>query len=293
MKNKIIALLLAAAGFVLAAVPPAYAQYPIPGQKPTPISTAVSADDTDVALLIKYVGGTATSADVAVAANGDITLRVTAAVDTAIGCPTAGTGIIDVSDAACDTMGEVVDRINQQGTNWRAVLLDSMRADSSNDTILTIAATEATVTGGLALRIDTDVAFKNSRALVPCRLIECYINPSGPLPRPGLHQNPWAGLQSLLYVMNSTSTYASGTSQMQIWSVRATNRGDAGAEVATQLYGVAAGATTVNKVLDFVGAFGLGILGNRDEKMIVRVNNSAAMASVALYAYGVQFTYLP
>ena len=90
-----------------------------------------------------------------------------------------------------------------------------------------------------------------------------------------------------------TGVGASGTSQMQIWSVRATNRGDAGAEVATQLYGVAAGATTVNKVLDFVGAFGLGILGNRDEKMIVRVNNSAAMASVALYAYGVQFTYLP
>src|SRR5512147_2393037 len=78
------------------------------------VSDAISAVSTDIGLYVKYVGASQTgTATVAVdAATGDIAFVVNGAADTTIGCPTA-TGTIDVSNAACDTMGEVLDVINK------------------------------------------------------------------------------------------------------------------------------------------------------------------------------------
>src|SRR5262245_32723073 len=95
-----------------------------------PVSQALTTDDTDVAFLIRHVG-TAVSGTVQVS-SGDVLLKVGAqgseAADTTItGCGgTAGT--LDVDNTACDTLGELVDRINASA-NWKAVILDGLRTD--------------------------------------------------------------------------------------------------------------------------------------------------------------------
>ena len=132
------------------------------------VSVSVT-DDTGIAMLVRYVGSN-TSATVAVAAGGDLTFQVGGAAYTGFKCPGGGSnGVIDVSDPACDTMGKLVDIVNASGSDFRAVLIDSLRADSSDNTIVTIGATQVTRTDGLPLNIDTDVALLDSRALVSNR----------------------------------------------------------------------------------------------------------------------------
>jgi hypothetical protein len=269
----------------------------------TPVSNALGGDDSDIAFYIKYTG-TSGNATVAVAANGDITLQDAGAADTTLECPISGAlgGIIDVSDAACDTLGEVVDVVNSSTTGvWRAVIVDGVRSDSSNDSFLTFGATQATLAAGLAIKWDTDtVGFKSTIALVPSAYrnsIQPWLATRAATTAPQLVRNPFAGTMTRFLIANATSTYASGTSVYEIHSVRVNNVATAGSgtaipvqgsEVDTILYSTAAGATTVNKVFDFST---FGVIGNPDEKMVVRLKNSAAMASTVHYAYGQQFKY--
>ena len=284
MKTKILAFSLAILG--LLALGGHTAVVSAQAANPFPVAAYVSADDSDVALLVRYVG-TATSADVAVdAGTGDLTFRVSAAAYTGFECPIAAPlgGVIDVSNAACDTMGEVVDIINGYCTgcssDFRAVLVDSMRADSSNDTIVTIGATEVTLIDGLALNIDTSVAFIESRALIPERTMKAFMSPQG-----RVHLNPQFGTQGQLFWMEGYSTYGAGTSLMEVYSVKSTNKvGAPGSEGVTTLWSEDAGATTVNKQLtqfQFIKP-----RARPHEKLIVRITNSAAMATVRLLANG-------
>lgn len=257
---------------VLALAAIAYAQ--------TPVAVSVS-DDTGIAALVRYVGSNS-SATVAVAANGDLTFQVGGAAYSGFECPVSGGlgGIIDVSDAACNTLGEVIDTINGNCTgcssDFRAVLVDSLRTDSSNDTLVTFSATETTLTKGVQLNIDTDVALLDSRALVLNRTdISGYLG--GP-PNFRLLENPNGGTNPSLRYYSITSTYGSGTSTSTIYSVKVSNK-TAGSETATVLYGPqAAGATTVAKNFDFLVQ---PIAGRPHEKIVVRTVNSAAMASTS------------
>lgn len=252
---------------------------------PTPTFAAVS-DDTAIGMLVRYVGS-ASSATVAVSAGGDITFQVSAAAYTGFECPVSGAlgGIIDVSDAACDTLGEVVDIINASGSDFRAVLIDGLRSDSSNDTLLTFSATQVTRRDGYPLYLDTDVALFDSRALVPNRTdISGYLG--GP-PNHYLLQNPYSwGPTARPYLRwyEAKSTYGSGTSLAYVYSVKAVNKA-AGSETVTTLWGPeAGGATTATKQFSYWQTNNLP--GRPYEKLMVRLVNSAAMASTGGFASG-------
>jgi hypothetical protein len=254
----------------------------------TSLSYAIT-DDTGIAMLVRYVGSN-TSATVAVdAGTGDLTFQVGGSAVTTFECPVSGAlgGIIDVSNAACDTMGEVVDTINGNCStctapgDFRAVLVDSLRSDTSTDAIVTIGATQVTRTDGLQLNIDTSTVFLDSRALVPNRTnIAGYLG--GP-PNYPLLENPFGGLQANVRYYSVTSTYGSGTSLVSFVAVKPSNK-SAGSETTRNLYGPqAAGATTVAANFDFLTA---PLQARRGEKILARTVNSAAMASTAGFVTG-------
>lgn len=279
--KKIIAL-----AFALAAV---VAVVAVAQSSPTPVAASI-ADDTGIAMLVRYVGSN-TSADVAVdAGTGDLTFRVGGVAVSTFECPVSGGlgGVIDVSNAACNTMGEVVDTINGNCTgctapgDFRAVLIDSLRSDSSVDALVTISATELTRTDGLQLNIDTSTAFLDSRALVPNRTnIAGYLG--GP-PSYKLLENPYGGLgQAFLRYYSITETYGSGTSLISFVSVKPSNK-SAGAETVTTLYGPVAGpATTETKNIDFIAN---PLPARLHEKLVVRTVNSAAMGTTSGFGAG-------
>lgn len=271
-----------------------------------PAGRAIGADDTDVAILVRHVGtGTENSGLVAVAAGGDLTFTAgavgaEAAVDD-FECPVSGAlaGVIDVSDAACDTIGEVVDTINGACStclkgNWFAVAIDALATDSSNDSLLTISATSARPINGLELKWDTDtVGFNSTIAVVPleARRMPFYLR--GVPDAPKLHPKPFVNSRGVLLSANATSTYGSGSSAYKVFSVAQTvSAGQDTTETITQLYQEPAGATTVNKL--FGGANGFapyGLYSRKDEKLVARLSNTAAMASAIHSAYGLFMRY--
>jgi hypothetical protein len=252
----------------------------------TPVGVQFT-DDTGIAMLVRYVGSNS-SATVAVdAGTGDLTFQVGGSAYTGFECPVAGAlgGIIDVSNAACNTMAEVVDTINGSCTgcssDFRAVLIDSLRTDTSTDAIVTIGATQVTRTDGLQLNIDTSVALIESRALIPNRTnIAGYLG--GPATGFRLLENPYAGQWPFLRWFEGFSTYGAGTSSMSVYSVKPSNK-VSGAETVSTLWGPEAmGATTVNKQFTY---WQNNLLpGRRNEKLIVRVTNTNAMATTGGFA---------
>lgn len=270
----------------------AQAQYPYDSRF-DPASGANSAVNTDVALVVRYIGnqvGNGVSGTVTVAAGGDITFKSGAygseAADTTLECPVSGAlgGVIDVSDTACDTLGEVVDIINASA-NWRAVILDGFRSDSSNDTLAAMSETKANVKSGLNLVWDAGVAFKSTIALTRLRSMTDYLSGSAGTT---LNPNPFSGSVTSFIIGNEKTTFGSGTSTYAVSSCTERYATTGGAETCTTLYSTAGGDTTVAAVLDFRP---YGLLGNKDSKLVVRVTNSAAMTAAVQYAYGLVWFY--
>jgi hypothetical protein len=265
----------------------------------------LSADDTDVALLIERTDGAA--GFVTVSAAGDLLLEQTdnATADTDIECDAsiaaAGSrnGTIDVSVAACDTLGEICDIINSQGDDeWACVILDGLASDTAgpSGTGFILAATNTaasrSVDGGAKIFWDTSAAWTSTIALVPpeLRKIESYyyVNSTN---HKTFHQDVFSrpGYESWLY-SNATSTYGSGTSTYTITSVDISFPSGSydidGTETATVLYSKAGGATTVAAEFATFATYGLPMPFG--DKVVARLTNSAAMASVshtALAAY--------
>lgn len=240
-------------------------------------------DDANIAFIVYYVGSSE-SGKVAVAAGGDLTFTEgvessEAAVDD-FECPVSGGlgGVIDVSDAACNTIGEVMNIVNVSGSGFRIVPVDSLLSDSSNDTLVTFSAAQVNSEKGLAVNIDTDVAFLASIALTAAP-----DDASGMLePVSGkLVANPYLGQRAVLFSANGTSTYASGTSTWQVLSVKPNYKVGTSSETVTTLYTQPAGATTANNVLTLPS---LGLIGRHDEKLILRISNSAAAATTTINA---------
>jgi len=109
--------------------------------KVTPVSTNINAADVSPAIVIKYFPPQGGSADaltptVAVEADGNLTFTVAAAAYTGFELPVSGAlgGVIDVSDAEANTVGEVVDAINSTPISFstgyfRAALVNALRSD--------------------------------------------------------------------------------------------------------------------------------------------------------------------
>lgn len=243
------------------------------------VSDAISAVSTDVGLYVKYVGASQTgTATVAVdAATGDIAFVVNGGADTSIGCPTA-TGTIDVSNAACDTMGEVLDVINKTA-NWRAVLGGMLRSDSSNNTLITLSATVASGPRGLGLLKDTVVALNITLDLTPNftpagRSIGYFMAPSPNTTVNKLNPNAFNGLRTLITNIRENITSSGTVGQFVVYGVTQThaNSGSTAyvnSETVRTIWSETGAATTVEKVRDF-NAFPLyGVAG---ERILVRIS---------------------
>lgn len=250
------------------------------------VAQAVSAVSTDTPLVVKYIGSSAIAKLAVDASTGDLTFTqgaVGTETDTTLECPVSGAlgGVIDVSNAACDTLGEVVDIINAS-TDWRAVIVDGLRADSANNTLITLAADAGVqAPGGLGLLNDGTVSLTMTRALTDKRTMASYLGGGNTL-----LVNPFRGERTVAYQFSATTTYSSGTSTLQVISVKPDIRN--GSETATVVWSAAGGATTVLGTLNFQP---FGIFGRKDEKLLVRVLNSAVMTAATGNAYGNEYKY--
>lgn len=254
-----------------------------------------SAISTEPMVLVKYTGTNANGGTVTVAAGGDITFSqgavgastadATLECDASIAATGSRNGIFDLStpNAACDTLGEVVDLINNQGSNWVAVIVHGRRSDSTDNAFITLSETAANSVDGLGLLADGTVLFKQSRALVPSAALKIgfYIVGSGRTART-LKADPFKGYTALLTSLTATTTYGSGTSAHGIYCIAVTNSLVTGSETVTS-YAKAAGATTVEATWT-PSAYGLACPAG--QKMLIRTDNSAAASAATLYITG-------
>jgi len=293
MKTK--TLLILAAVLALASLP-AYAAVHDKIDAGTPTGGALVAVSTDTAMLVQYVGGVAGGGEVTVAAGGDVSLTVAGAADTTTECPVAGAygGVMTVANASCDTLGELCDAINFSD-DWRCVLVNALRSDSSNNTLATIGATDADLDAGLALKWDTAVALHMTQAVIPNEIIRGFYLRGGN-DDSAIVENPWAGSQSAL-LSYSTNVTTGGAATVNVYSVLPINKRSVlnaagtgfigGSETVTTLFTIAGGATGV--VREFLPPV-LPILGRRGEKLVVRTTATVNLTVPIISYHGVIFT---
>jgi hypothetical protein len=260
-----------------------------------PTGKYLSAVSTDTALVVRYVGQAAGGGEIDVAAGGDITLTVGGAADTSTECPIAGAygGVIDVSDASCNTLGEVCDAINFSD-DWVCAIVAGLRTDSSNNT-LSDTTLNADAKGGANLPWDTAVALQMTQALIPDETLAGFATMDVALPR--LLENPFKDSQAALFYFSGNIT-TSGAATISIYSVAVKNvkpaintagTGFTGAsETVTTLLSVPGGATTVTKALDFTH---WPLLGRRGEKLIIRESATTDYTVPLISSWGTYFKY--
>lgn len=275
MKIKVFALA------VLLGALPAYAQ--------APVSTFFTSDTAGtVAMIVKYIGTTSAATVEVDAATGDIEFELnnvddSTNVDTAGACLTGVANSLDVSDGGCDTFGEVADMINAS-THWRAVLVSALRSDTTINTLQTQAEVQATRTDGLALYLDSAVADWAGNALVPTGCltnISCYMTPAGKL-----LENPFGGKRIQLRFLEGLSTFDT-TGTFRVYSVKVSNKA-AGSEIVTTMLSTATGASTVNAVA--LSLVTMPLSGRPNEKMIVRIESTAATSTFTVHALGEEYS---
>lgn len=301
---------------VLANIAQAQASYNVAVPKGTSSVAGEVLEDGDTALFCKYIGTNACGSIAVDASTGDLTFTDgTCGAESATStfeCPVSAPlgGVIDVSNAACNTVGEVVDIVNAS-SNWRCLPYAALRADDLNGlsnagSLVTISATLATGPNGLGLKYDSSVFASSTKVLASTSPSN---QPSGyALLSPGgnstsFNKNPWANDQYLLSAASVRSTYASGTSLIYVYAVER-NFAAAGSETVTTLWGpVTAGATTYEMALGSctvgdaaasddgcVTAWGIGgLLAPPGNEVLVRVTNSAAMSVNVVAVNGLKF----
>lgn len=265
------------------------------------VSDAISAVSTDIGIYIKYVGATQTgTATVAVdAATGDLAFVVNGGADTTIGCPTA-TGTIDTSDAACDTMGEVLDVINKT-TNWRAVLGGMIRSDSSNNTLITRSAAVASGPEGLALLKDTAVALNITLDLTPNftpstqgRSMGFFFGESPAGSSAKLIPNAFDGLRTLVTNIRENITSGGTIGQFVVYGVKQTHTALGSTsyvnkETVRTIWSETGAATTVQLIPGPFNAFPL--YGAYGERVLVRISAGTNLTVPLVNAAGVLQKY--
>jgi len=216
-------------------------------------------DDTDVALVIKYVGAQA-SASITVS-SGDITFKQgpvgSLVVDPSIDSGGNDPGVIDVSDANANTFGEVVDLINAS-SNWKAYLVGALRADNANaSTGSLLDFTERTLTPGTDSELVQDTS----------KVLNMSIRVGSRTKVNGTEEHSAAEIYRII----SKNTFGSGTSLIQVYEI------DEAAKSETKVFEKAGGATTVEQDLNFV-ADGRGSIATSKtgKHLVVRMIGSAA-----------------
>lgn len=132
----------------------------------------ITAVSTDTGIELQYFGSQK-YADVAVdATTGDITVKHGAdssseVVDTSVGLPTAN-GVFDVSDATVNTVGELIDYLDES-SNWRGRPVAMRRADLLTNTLITKSQTECKLNPTALLR-DTTIAVQTNTYTIGVRV---------------------------------------------------------------------------------------------------------------------------
>ena len=231
------------------------------------VNSAVVADNQAVAMVVKYVG--AGLGEISVSTNGDVyffrtTSGTSVTLDTAVSG--AGSGFIDVSNASYNTVGEVVDRINTF-TNWRAMILDSLRSDSSNDTFL--ARTRSAVgvqSTGAHVFTDTDIAAAEQLTYTICQFRNFG---SDGRTAGGPSQANW---QACLRRLENRAVYVTGTLQYRVY----TRSGNTETEVNRAQAGTTNSGTTINLAN---GQLDGGIFGPVGASLVIRLRGTSTLGT--------------
>jgi hypothetical protein len=258
-----------------------------------PVNVVVSADDTDVALLIRYVGSE-TSATVEVNAGGDLLFEAAAAADTTINPAAtnycgATEGTIDLSspETTCNSLGEVVDVINTSA-NWQAVIVDGLRSDTVDNVLLDAGPDQATKVDGLAIYFTSADKDFTSRALLPANCqtdIRCFTaNPNAGAP---LLERPAGNTQTVLqWLAGYLTTDSGGTATFTVYAVKERNKEAGSTATERTIFTGVGGATTADK--QWTQFQNVPLVTQKGEKMIVRMSATGTTSTFRMQAFGYQ-----
>ena len=298
MKNFLKKLIAAAALVAsLAYVPAASAQGIPPFQFPlnyVPVSAISSAVDTDPLFYVKYFGPSGTATTTVAVTTTTLTFVVNGAAYTGFECPVSGAlgGVIDTSDAACNTAGEVIDIINATATTFstgyfRAVIGAGTRASTSNATMLADAADAEVVTpNGEVVFWDSSVEDDSYIGFWDyTKGVNTWLNGQK------LTKNPFADSDNILMWAYEVLTNAGTITNIEVHcTVENYIDGSTSSEVDRTLYIEAAGATTaVGTVSEFVNAGGLVCRGGKLWMRVLASGADTSAQSMFLYGYRRQF----
>lgn len=263
------------------------------------VGVTLGAVSTDVGILIKYVGTSPAGGTVEVAAaTGDITLKTgvvgTSVADTTVECPLSAplAGVIDVSDGRCNTLGEVVDHINGSA-NWRAVIVDGLRSDSSDNTLITLAESSASLVKGKPLLKDTTVALNVTVALEPFDRLDIrnYFSASGT--SVAFNSKPQGDHRGVLFFASGTFTgtgadtfeVISAAQNLQRCTLGAADTVCSASEDAATILSTPGGTTGVNKEYKNI------VYGRLGDKFLVRLKAATTFTAAFLSANGVNYEF--
>lgn len=253
------------------------------------VSDVVTAIDTDVALYVGMVGGGWTSsATLAVEADGNLTFVYNGAAYTGFECPVSGAlgGVIDVSDAACNTLGEVVDIINADTTGvFRAAIASGLRADSSNDSFLALSATDAVENvGGVAINWDSSTLFHANASLLPQGQAGGLRNW---VPKKKILANPFADYDTILLYASENITSSGTVGNFTAYCVvenYVDGQSTSSETVRTMYYETGGATTATGKIDEFLNAGGLVCNGG---KVVVRQATGTDLTVATVIATGI------
>ena len=266
--------------------------------KATPAGQVYVAADTTPALYVKYfapAGATiptsTTTLAVEAAGTGDLTFVVNGAAYAGFECPVVTTlgGVIDVSDAACDTLGEVVDVINATAPTFstgyfRAVIAAGLRSDTSTATLLARAASTLVGTpAGQVVFWDSSVNDDQEVGLWDTTLgIQNWLNNNR------LLKNPFEDQSQVLLYLHEKVTNAGTITNVEVHCTKE-NYLDGRAlssEVDSIIYLEAAGATTaVGKIDEFINAGGLVCKGGKLWARVLASGGDNSATEIFSYGY--------
>lgn len=255
-----------------------------------PAVGASSVSDDVIALYVKYVGTTAGKPTVEVAADGNLVFQIAGAADTTLECPVSGAlgGIIDVSDSACDTFGEVINIINGSGSNWRAAPGALLASESSNNTLKILAATDTDV------RVGKPLYFDNANVDVAADLVSVVVGPPslavngkfwfGDPPSAGLNPNPFGSLTTFLSAFSEKKTSGGTIGNTIVYGVSSQFGPDRKySETVRTAWSETGGATATENQSDFSE---FPLVSQPGERFILRVSSSTSITAQSVVAAG-------
>lgn len=219
--------------------------------------------DSTACVLLKYRGTSTGKPTYEVAAGGDLTLKIAGVADVTTG--SASNGIFDLSTPAAgvDTVGEFVNLVNTQGSNWVAVLVSCLASDLTDNAFDDIAATDVSGPKGVAITREATSAsataiFSAQAALLPDDAetnIQFFlgVGPSGsPTSANKPNANPFANYQTFVQHIREKITSTGVVALFEVLAVKRTyDSAGKVSETVRTIYSETGAATTVEKTVNF------------------------------------------